>query len=318
MLTRSANLPLIRLLRRHPLLAPRIVRNQALARLGRPVLRAVEFCVTLECAARCEHCFIGDRDRHAARPLTREEIRGVVHEATALGALVLHFSGGEPLLRDDLDQLLRDVPRNRAISALTTSGQGLTRARVEALAQAGLDVMVVSLEGDDADAHDRFRGLPGGHARAVAGLGWARAAGLHTVINFMVTQQRLRDRTDQRILALARALGAQLNVSLPASQGRWQDRAPEQFDVEARAAFAHLLGQPGVRWCGDSAYLGQGCRAGSEKLSVGVEGEVIACALIPQPGLGNVRDAPLSEIWKRARALAAGGLGCPSCEAVPG
>jgi len=318
MLARSENLPLARLLWRHPLLAPRIASNLALVRLGRPVLRAVEFCVILQCGARCEHCFIGDRDRSAARPLSREEIRGTVRQAIALGAFVVHFSGGEPLLRGDLDALIRDLPRGRAISVLTTSGQGLTLARVDALAAAGLDVLVLSLEGDDAAAHDRFRGLPGGHARAVAGLRRAREKRMATVINFMVTQQRLRDRTDQRTLALARSLGAQLNVFLPASQGRWAGRPPERLDAEMRQALQQLKSQPGVRWCGDSAYLGQGCRAGTEKLSVGVEGEVIACALLPEPGLGNVRSEPLDRIWERARRVAAAGQGCPSCEAMNG
>jgi len=311
---RSANLPLLRLLRRHPGLLPRLAVNLARVRAGQPVLRAVEFAVTLECPARCPHCFVGDHREPASTPLTVGEVAVVIREACALGAVVIHFSGGEPLLRGDLEDLVAAVPRQRAVAALTTSAHRLDGARLAALGRAGLDVLVVSLEGDDAAAHDRFRGLVGGHRVAVAALRQARRAGLTTVINFMVTAARLADGTAERTADLARDLGAQLNVFLPSSLGRWADHPLERLGAPERVAYRRLLARRGVRWCGDSAYRGQGCRAGSEKLTVDVDGTVRACAVLPATSFGNVRDAPLADLWSRARAAApASGL-CPAAE----
>lgn len=311
---RGANLPLLRLLGRHPGLVPRLAVNLARARLGQPVLRAVEFAVTLECPARCPHCFVGEERGRERGALSAAEVRTVVREACDLGAVVVHFSGGEPMLRDDLEALIAGVPRQRAVTVVTTSGQGLDRARLAGLVAAGLDVLVVSLEGDDAAAHDTFRGLPGGHVNAVAALRRARRAGLSTVVNFMVTAERLGDGTAERTAELARGLGAQLNVFLPVSVGRWADRPPEHLAAGERAAYRRLLARGDVRWCGDSAYFGVGCRAGTEKLTVDVDGAVLACAVLPDSRHGNVRDEPLGEIWTRARAAVAGGVACPAAE----
>jgi pyrroloquinoline quinone biosynthesis protein E len=96
--------------------------------------------------------------RRAEEELTTEEWLRVLEEAHALGVVQLHLSGGEPLLRTDLECLVRRGRELEFYTNLITSGAGLTRKRTEALAASGLDNIQLSLQASTLDLNNWIGG----------------------------------------------------------------------------------------------------------------------------------------------------------------
>jgi cyclic pyranopterin phosphate synthase len=175
--------------------------------LGRP-LRDVRISVTDRCNFRCPYCMpaeiYGERYRFLPKPeiLTFEEITRLAHLFVRLGARKIRLTGGEPLLRADLPELvamLATIPGVEDL-ALTTNGHLLPRL-AEPLAQAGLRRVTVSL-----DSHDEavFQKMSGGHsspARVLEGIAAAEAAGLGPIKLNCVVQRGVNDHT---VVELAR------------------------------------------------------------------------------------------------------------------
>jgi MoaA/NifB/PqqE/SkfB family radical SAM enzyme len=118
---------------------------------------AVSFEVTHCCNARCRHCHLGGPvEEQAATP---EQIGRICKE---IGPVIAQLSGGEPLLRRDLEQIVEAIhrPNRPPYIDITTNGFLLTPQRYESLLQAGVDQIGISLDYPDL-RHDAFRGLPG-------------------------------------------------------------------------------------------------------------------------------------------------------------
>jgi MoaA/NifB/PqqE/SkfB family radical SAM enzyme len=123
---------------------------------GRPF--SISFEVTHACNARCKHCHLRGvvQDEERAAPARFGEI------CQELQPVVAQASGGEPLLRHDLEDIIRSFRRpNRApMIAVTTNASLLTRERYTSLHEAGVDEFSISLDYPD-ERHDEFRGIPG-------------------------------------------------------------------------------------------------------------------------------------------------------------
>jgi radical SAM protein with 4Fe4S-binding SPASM domain len=105
---------------------------------------------------------------------------------------VILFSGGEPLLRPDLLELVRHARRNGLRAVLSTTGTLLTPATAAALAAAGLAYAGISLDGLEG-TNDEFRGVPGAFGRARAGIAAGRDAGLKVGVRFTITRHNAAD-----------------------------------------------------------------------------------------------------------------------------
>ncbi len=150
--------------------------------------------VTRACALACRHCRASAEDvRHPAE-LTLDEGRRLLDDVRAMGTPLIIFTGGDPLQRDDLEELVRYAKsiglRAGAIPAATSR---LTRDRVFALKEAGLDQMAISLDGVTAAQHDAFRRVEGTFDRAMAGATWAREAGLPLQVNTVFGSWNVND-----------------------------------------------------------------------------------------------------------------------------
>ncbi|MGH2479888.1 MAG: radical SAM protein, partial [Ktedonobacteraceae bacterium] len=138
--------------------------------------------------------------------LSTEEWLRVIHEAGELGVLHILFSGGEPLVRKDLPELVACAHAEGMYTNLITSGLGLTRGRALELRAAGLDSTQISLQSDQADLADRLAGTPA-HARKLTAARLVRELGLPLTLNVVLHQANLARIT--QIIALAEQLDAQ-------------------------------------------------------------------------------------------------------------
>jgi radical SAM protein len=144
--------------------------------------------VTQSCDLACKHC------RAAAQPiahpdeLTTAEGKALIDQIAEMHVPIFVFTGGDPLKRKDVFELIRYAAGKGVMVALTPSATPLlTREAMFQLKEAGLVRLGISLDGSTPEIHDKFRGLPGAWERTIQAIEWANEAGLpiqvHTTIS---------------------------------------------------------------------------------------------------------------------------------------
>ena len=139
---------------------------------------------TRSCELACQHCRASAENRRDPRELSTAEGKKLIDDVKAMGTPLIIFTGGDPLQRDDLEELIRHakVIGLRAGSIPATTNR-LTRERVQSLKDAGLDQMAVSLDGPNAARHDAFRRVEGSFAKAMQAAAWAKEVGIPLQVN---------------------------------------------------------------------------------------------------------------------------------------
>ncbi len=165
----------------------RASRGVRFALSARPFLVLLE--LTRACALACAHCRAEAMGEPEPGELSTAEVRAVLEDLGALGSPRPHvvFTGGDPLRRADLDELVGVASRQHLAIGVSPAGTALaSRARLEHLRRAGAGVVSFSLDGSDPPAHDGFRCVPGSFAWTLTGCRAARAAGLRLQVNTTV------------------------------------------------------------------------------------------------------------------------------------
>lgn len=145
------------------------------------------------CNMTCPHCYASAvRRRSESRELSTEECKQIIDRLADWGVRVLIFSGGEPLLREDLFQLLQYATSKGLHPQLSTNGVRITNERAQRLKDAGVEYVGVSLDGKP-EFNDAYRGIHGGFSRALDGLRFIREAGLKTGVRMTVHQRNKAD-----------------------------------------------------------------------------------------------------------------------------
>ncbi len=163
--------------------------------------------LTHRCPLQCPYCSNPLELERAAGELTTAQWLDAFDQAADLGVLQVHLSGGEPTTRRDLEQLVARAAKRGIYSNLITSGYGVDRKRLAALAAAGLDHVQISVQDATAANADRIAGVTGAHGRKLELAGHAQALNLALTINAPVHRQNI-DHLDE-LIALAVRLGAQ-------------------------------------------------------------------------------------------------------------
>src|SRR5512133_3760239 len=137
-------------------------------------LYSVTVAVTNRCPFGCWHCYTSGRSQQDV-PL--EVLRGLAGQLQDLGAVMVTLTGGEPLLREDLAEIVGAFD-SRSCLILGTTGEGLTHELARALRERGLFAIGISLDSDVEASHDRLRGRPGAFRDALRALDIAGEQGL--------------------------------------------------------------------------------------------------------------------------------------------
>jgi pyrroloquinoline quinone biosynthesis protein E len=267
--------------------------------------------LTYRCPLHCVFCFNPiDFARHEDELSTADWLR-VLHEGRELGAVQLGLSGGEPLLRDDLEEIVAEGRRLGYYSNLLTSGVGLTPARARALKEAGLDHVQLSFqdstrEMNDFLSHTKTFELKNRVARLIKEQGWPM------VMNVVIHRLNI-DHID-RIIGMAHEMGAEylelantqyyswafLNRSqlLPT---REQLRRAEEIADAWRARVGNAMR---IFFVAPDYHEGTVKRCvngwGSTLLNIAPDGAALPChtaRMLPGLAFPNVRAASLRDIW---------------------
>ncbi len=268
------------------------------------------------------------RDRHPAELTTAEGYR-LLDEIRSFGDPLMVFTGGDPLKRPDIFDLLRYSSSLGLRTTVTPSATPLlTTEAVERIRDCGVARMAISLDGPDAATHDAFRGVAGSFERSIAALEHARRIGLETQVNSTVTRTSRRDLG--RIAELVGAVGARLwSVFFLVTTGRaaeTDDLTAEEyeevfaflyersksapFDIKTTEAqhYRRYVAQRRKAEAGPADQRPEmpsviarqkGINDGRGLVFISHTGDVYPSGFLPVSS-GNIRDTPLTELYRRS------------------
>lgn len=285
----------------------------------------VAFNLTRRCNLNCAHCYLdaGTRMDGDREELTTAEVEAVLDEIVAVGdETMVVLTGGEPLLRPDLESIARYGAGLGLMMVLGTNGTALNDNRVSALKNAGVSGVGISLDSLHPAYHDRFRGYPGAWEKTMAAIDACRRGGLSFQIHFSVTDDNAGELED--MIGFAREAGAMvLNAFFLVCTGRGEsftNICAETYDdvlarvtraaygesglmVRAKCAphFKRLALELDPAWPITAAhgYEAGGCLAGTRYCRITPEGAVTACPYIEEEA-GSLRRQSFSTIWRHA------------------
>jgi len=169
--------------------------------------RLVFWETTAACNLKCAHCRRLDVQSDLSKQdLTTDESKQWIDQLAQCGRPLLILSGGEPLMRPDIFDLAKYARQKAIACALATNGTLIDRAMAERIAATGIRRVSVSLDGSDAETHDRFRRIAGSLARALEGIAQLRSVGVPVQINTTLARHNVEQLA--ALFALAERVGA--------------------------------------------------------------------------------------------------------------
>ncbi len=145
--------------------------------------------MTQRCNLKCVHCYA-----HAVEPsnhkdpISTEQAKVMIDDLAQFGAPVILFSGGEPLVREDLVELAKYATSKGMRAVISTNGTLITKAKARELKEVGLSYVGISLDGAEA-VHDKFRGVTGSYKLALKGVENCQAEGLKVGLRFTINKR---------------------------------------------------------------------------------------------------------------------------------
>lgn len=298
-----------------------------------PTPRLVFWETTGDCNLRCVHC---RREWDVAPPneLTTAEARSLIDQiADNRWGSILVFSGGEPLMRHDLFELLEHAKARGVMPALATNATRVDDAIAARLAAVGVSRVSVSLDGPNAASHDAFRGIPGSFDGAIAGIRALRRADVEVQINVTFTKANRDDALPMLellkdldacamhvFLLVPVGCGVDLPEAIRLDAGEVEklltffDEQATERDLEIRATCApqaqrirrqraRARERKGLGPGRGLAWSSKGCLAGGGIVFVDAIGRVFPCGYLPVE-VGDLRKQSLKEILDSSTTLA--------------
>lgn len=286
--------------------------------------------MTNRCNLKCRHCYLDADEDAVHNELTTDEAKGFIEDLAAMKVPVFLFSGGEPLVREDIYELAAYANKLGLRPVLSSNGTLITPEVAKKLKEAGFQYVGVSMDGAAA-IHDDFRGQRGSFVQTVQGIKNAQAAGLKTGIRFTVNKLNFRDLP--AVLELAASEGVPrfcMYHLVYAGRGKDMidlDVTPEQsreiiqiliekvLDFKRRGVEMEILTTDNhadgiyilhylaknhperVDEVKELLRMHGGCSAGQKMANVNHVGNVHACQFWSHRPLGNIREQKFSEIW---------------------
>lgn len=301
----------------------------------------VVYNCTSRCNLRCLHCYSSSKPDDHRDELSTAEAKQLLLQLVEVSCPVVLFSGGEPLLRSDLFELLAEANRLELRTVLSTNGTLIDLQTARQLIKLGVSYVGISVDGEE-EFHDKFRQVRGAFKAAVAGIENCKKAGIKTGLRFTITKANanqipfvfelaastgIRRICFYHLIRMGRA--KQLDKQIPTpQQTRWaidtiiektngfarKGLIDEVLTVDNHCDGPYLLVKmlreenPSYEKAGRLLLAAAGNKIAESIVCVDWAGNVYADQFWRDYSLGNVRDKSFKEIWQNSNEPVLGKL----------
>ncbi len=305
--------------------------------------------ITYRCNMKCKHCLNGDPT--SFNELNLSEIMVVLNELKRMKVFSINFSGGEPLIRDDIFEILQAASKQNFGLRLSSNGLLIDNTILERLKDLDVFCLQISIDGFK-ETHDNFRGVKGAYEKAINALKTASEMGFHTTMSTMIIKDNVGEL--EGLLELAESLGVssfKLNSFMPMGRGdthqdnlkvsknnleklsaiflKKKNEHGHRINMQIDALFPWLLNcniKDDIVVRGITSSVNVKCSAGQTTLVISPEGTVFSCPFLSQFPLGNILESSLYDIWHNDSSILGKFRGlkqedlsgkCKNCRFVP-
>lgn len=269
------------------------------------------------CNAACLHCYSNSgKGASSKEDLSTEECFSVIDQLADAGLMVLAFSGGEPLIRDDWHQLASHAKSRGLVVNIGTNGSLIDESKADKVKKIGVNSVTVSIDSHRAALHDKFRKFEGLFEHAIRAVKLLVERDIRVIVGFTPTKLNWKDGLS--IVQLAHDLGASaVNLSqyVPAGRGpvsitldpdelreilqEWiglRKQYRGKMEIIWHDCRVSILAPPDEK----RDYLG--CGAGRLVARILPDGVITPCVFLPTP-IGSFRENTFQEIWRGSKLL---------------
>jgi heme b synthase len=296
---------------------------------GSPACRLIAWEVTRSCNLACKHCRAEAHPEPYPGELTTEEAKALIDTFPQVGNPIIIFTGGEPLMRHDLFELIPYAKSKGLRCVLAPNGTLLNEDNARRIKEAGIERCSISIDAPRAEQHDEFRGVPGAFQASMNGIRLLKENGVEFQINTTVTKNNLPFFKD--IFNLCKELGASAwHIFLLVPTGRAAELGAEVItdreyedvlnwfydfqkttDMQLKATCAphyhRILRQrakeDGIPVTFENFGLdavSRGCLGGVGFCFISHRGQVQPCGYL-ELDCGDVKKTPFPEIWRTSK-----------------
>jgi MoaA/NifB/PqqE/SkfB family radical SAM enzyme len=267
-------------------------------------LRYVDIAIHYGCNLSCEHCFATQLQHNGRASLKLDDYRAFAKQAMREGAVNFSFQGGEPTANvGNLIAIIKQFSPDRNLISVTTNGTLLDAEKVQALRNAGVDILTISLDSGIAEEHDAFRRQPGTFAAAMSVITLARKAGMNVTLGATVSHDNLYTPGIKRLIEFAADNSLILFLSLAAPAGEWCGNSGVLLSEEDIAYITELENtHPYIRTDFRANWKHHGCGAIKEILYMTPYGDVFPCPFL-HFSIGNINEETLKSVRARGCQL---------------
>jgi heme b synthase len=291
-----------------------------------PPLRLIAWEVTSACNLACKHCRAEAQTEPSPGELDTAEAKALIDTFPETGSPIIIFTGGEPLMRPDIFELVAHAKAKGLRCVMAPNGTLITPETAQRMLDSGIERCSISIDAPDAASHDEFRGVDGAFAASMRGIDILKQVGLEFQINTTVTRDNLG--LFKEIFELARDLGAKAwHIFLLVPTGRaaelgaqvitareyedvlnWFYDFQKTTDMQLKATCAphyHRILRQRAREEGVPVTfenfgldaVSRGCLGGTGFCFISSTGQVQPCGYL-ELDCGQVRQTPLPDIWR--------------------
>jgi len=250
--------------------------------------------VTYFCQCSCPHCGMAAYPKNKKEEMSKDELIEIINQFPKSKIKGVYFFGGEPLLRNDIFELISRARRRGFLTILDTNGYLLTKEVARKLRNAGLQVIGVSIDNPDSQIHNKLRGQKDSFERAVEGIKNCLNEKMVCYISTYVTKQNLKSGDLKKIISLGEKLGVDyIRIVPPLPMGKWLGREDIRLNDQEGQLLKTFRRFDFVRLEDDN------CTAViKSSFYISPHGDIQPCCYLPF-SFGNLRNEALEKILKR-------------------
>lgn len=265
--------------------------------------KVLTIALTYECQCQCIHCGVSDYQKNDVE-LSKEEIKEILDEAAADQSIVqITFTGGEPLLRNELCELIQYAKKYHFFTKIDSNAFLMDKDQITKLKYAGLDRVGISLDHHREKEHDNLRKCPGIFKNVLNAIIICHELNLSVYLQTYVTKQNLHNGDLAKILTLGKELGVEkIKIQAPAIICSFKDNKAAVLDYNDFLLLEKIIRTSRIAFLESEIFSPLDyvdfCRVNFKtNIHITSYGEVLPCCFVPL-SFGNIRDNSLAAIMK--------------------